>query len=170
MLPPWFMQNCTHSFSVQNYIFPLNYARKTEGNVQKSAIFQKSGINILVFRKIFVPLHPLRKKQHRGVEQLVARQAHNLEVARSNPASATTKARMLGLFSYRYAKSMLIRSILRNRKKREPLGIHASLISLANSIRFKNACEVSLLSFHLCQYLLVIAVCGLQCVLNAPIP
>ena len=83
------MQNCTHSFSVQNYIFPLNYARKTEGNVQKSAIFQKSGINILVFRKIFVPLHPLRKKQHRGVEQLVARQAHNLEVARSNPASAT---------------------------------------------------------------------------------
>ena len=57
--------------------------------MQKSAIFQKSGINILVFRKIFVPLHPLRKKQHRGVEQLVARQAHNLEVARSNPASAT---------------------------------------------------------------------------------
>ena len=29
------------------------------------------------------------KKKHRGVEQLVARQAHNLEVARSNPASAT---------------------------------------------------------------------------------
>ena len=28
---------------------------------------------------------------HRGVEQLVARQAHNLEVARSNPASATKK-------------------------------------------------------------------------------
>ena len=28
-------------------------------------------------------------KQYRGVEQLVARQAHNLEVARSNPASAT---------------------------------------------------------------------------------
>jgi hypothetical protein len=27
--------------------------------------------------------------KHRGVEQLVARQAHNLEVARSNPASAT---------------------------------------------------------------------------------
>ena len=27
-----------------------------------------------------------------GVEQLVARQAHNLEVARSNPASATTAA------------------------------------------------------------------------------
>ena len=28
-------------------------------------------------------------EKHRGVEQLVARQAHNLEVARSNPASAT---------------------------------------------------------------------------------
>ena len=29
---------------------------------------------------------------HRGVEQLVARQAHNLEVACSSPASATMKA------------------------------------------------------------------------------
>ena len=56
--------------------------------MQKSVIFQKNGINILVFPKKVVPLHPLRKK-HRGVEQLVARQAHNLEVARSNPASAT---------------------------------------------------------------------------------
>ena len=55
----------------------------------KSVIFQKNGINILVFPKKVVPLHPLRKNQHRGVEQLVARQAHNLEVARSNPASAT---------------------------------------------------------------------------------
>ena len=42
---------------------------------------------------------PLRK--HRGVEQLVARQAHNLEVARSNPASATTEARpQVGLFLF----------------------------------------------------------------------
>ena len=31
--------------------------------------------------------HEFRK--HRGVEQLVARQAHNLEVACSSPASAT---------------------------------------------------------------------------------
>ena len=36
--------------------------------------------------------HPLKKK-HRGVEQLVARQAHNLEVARSNPASATKEGK-----------------------------------------------------------------------------
>ena len=85
------MQNCTLSFSVQNYDFPFKYARKWQGNVQKNVFFQKSGLKFLVFRKIFVPLHPLRKKQHRGVEQLVARQAHNLEVARSNPASATTK-------------------------------------------------------------------------------
>ncbi len=32
------------------------------------------------------------KTSHRGVEQLVARQAHNLEVACSSPASATIKA------------------------------------------------------------------------------
>ena len=32
-------------------------------------------------------LHP--QKKNRGVEQLVARQAHNLEVACSSPASAT---------------------------------------------------------------------------------
>ena len=54
--------------------------------------FQKSRINICVIQKILVPLHPLKKK-HRGVEQLVARQAHNLEVARSNPASATKTSR-----------------------------------------------------------------------------
>ena len=35
-------------------------------------------------------------KKHRGVEQLVARQAHNLEVACSSPASATiTIAKLL---------------------------------------------------------------------------
>ena len=45
---------------------------------------------VCIIKKIVVPLHPLKKK-HRGVEQLVARQAHNLEVARSNPASATTE-------------------------------------------------------------------------------
>ena len=31
------------------------------GNVLKSMFFQKSGTNILVFRKKVVPLHPLRK-------------------------------------------------------------------------------------------------------------
>ena len=43
---------------------------------------------ICTFQKIVVPLQPQNKK-HRGVEQLVARQAHNLEVACSSPASAT---------------------------------------------------------------------------------
>ncbi len=46
--------------------------------------------NILLFLKIILPLHPQIKK-YRGVEQLVARQAHNLEVACSSPASATKK-------------------------------------------------------------------------------
>ena len=48
-------------------------------------------------RKILVPLHPQNKK-HRGVEQLVARQAHNLEVARSNPASATMATQRVAFF------------------------------------------------------------------------
>ena len=38
------------------------------------------------FSQFVVPLHP---QKHRGVEQLVARQAHNLEVARSSRAPAT---------------------------------------------------------------------------------
>ena len=55
--------------------------------------------NIWLIQKIVVPLHPLIRKQHRGVEQLVARQAHNLEVACSSPASATTAA-FLGCFYF----------------------------------------------------------------------
>ena len=46
-----------------------------------------------MFRKKVVPLRS-KTKLHRGVEQLVARQAHNLEVARSNPASATRQGQM----------------------------------------------------------------------------
>ena len=44
-------------------------------------------------------MHPQNEK-HRGVEQLVARQAHNLEVARSSPASATQKPESFGLLSF----------------------------------------------------------------------
>ncbi len=58
---------------------------------------KKNALIILPFKQIFIPLHsqfgnelPSMVK-HRGVEQLVARQAHNLEVARSSPASATNK-------------------------------------------------------------------------------
>ena len=51
---------------------------------------------ICMFGKLVVPLHSQIRNEaqanikHRGVEQLVARQAHNLEVACSSPASATT--------------------------------------------------------------------------------
>ena len=55
---------------------------KTQNNVD----------NICIIKKKVVPLHSLNKK-HRGVEQLVARQAHNLEVACSSPASATQSSR-----------------------------------------------------------------------------
>ena len=41
-------------------------------------------------RTEFLPYLCTRKNEHRGVEQLVARQAHNLEVARSSRTSATT--------------------------------------------------------------------------------
>ena len=42
------------------------------------------------------------KNQHRGVEQLVARQAHNLEVACSSPASATTTDNILNKVFIRF--------------------------------------------------------------------
>ena len=51
-----------------------------------------------MFQKKAVPLHSqfrndvtINKEIYRGVEQLVARQAHNLEVACSSPASATNQ-------------------------------------------------------------------------------
>ena len=60
-----------------------------ERKVPKYLILALFSRNICIFQKKVVPLHPLKKK-HRGVEKLVARKAHNLEVACSNPASATT--------------------------------------------------------------------------------
>ena len=54
--------------------------------------------------------------KNRGVEQLVARQAHNLEVARSNPASATTEARRDSGFVCFFDTSVV------NTRKREPIG------------------------------------------------
>ena len=47
-------------------------------------------------------MHPLKKSMdlYRGVEQLVARQAHNLEVACSSLASATTKNALSVLFLF----------------------------------------------------------------------
>ena len=43
---------------------------------------------------------PKKDVKHRGVEQLVARQAHNLEVACSSPASATTSTLLERAFSF----------------------------------------------------------------------
>ena len=51
-------------------------------------IFQKNVSNHLV-NSAKVPTFALANEKYRGVEQLVARQAHNLEVARSSPAAAT---------------------------------------------------------------------------------
>ena len=54
--------------------------------------FKISVYNNFVISKESSTFAPANKK-YRGVEQLVARQAHNLEVARSSPASATIKPR-----------------------------------------------------------------------------
>jgi hypothetical protein len=51
----------------------------------KYLIFKKKFGNLI---NINVPLRPL----NRGVEQLVARRAHNPKVVGSSPASATTKS------------------------------------------------------------------------------
>ena len=119
-----------------------------------------------------LPLHPLNEK-HRGVEQLVARQAHNLEVARSNPASATMDER--GVFASLKGLAFFCVChlvMLGHKKIQSPGFIHDNriCISLANSIRFKNACEVTMFSFHLCEHLLVISVGRFCCVLNAAVP
>ena len=90
---------------------------------KKYAFYEKRYAKIWIFKEKAVPLHPQTREsplkeplesailQHRGVEQLVARQAHNLEVARSNPASATKRSsdRWSGLFSFcRYFQLTLI--------------------------------------------------------------
>ena len=46
-----------------------------------------------VARQLFAKNGKTVIQEYRGVEQLVARQAHNLEVARSSPASATKETR-----------------------------------------------------------------------------
>ena len=73
---------------MQNYPFYLNYPKKMHKNLQikkKSSTFAPANKGNLF-------------GLHRGVEQLVARQAHNLEVACSSPASATTEERFGVLF------------------------------------------------------------------------
>ena len=101
------------------------------------------------------------------MEQLVARQAHNLEVARSNPASATIEemqAERLAFFMSLclYVIKQNIRSsgfILDNR-----------IISLANSFVFQTIAKSYASLLHLGKHLLVITVGGLCRVLHAPVP
>ena len=71
----------------ENFLNLQIFFAQNDAKAQFYAIFLK---NIWWFRKKIVPLQPISEK-HRGVEQLVARQAHNLEVACSSPASATKK-------------------------------------------------------------------------------
>ena len=47
------------------------------------------------------PIRSVFVKNHRGIEQLAARQAHNLEVAGSSPAPATKRKHTdIGVFSF----------------------------------------------------------------------
>ena len=50
-----------------------------------------------VYGKLSIPLHS-KSRKHRGVEQLVARQAHNLEVARSSRTPATKHIKTMCFF------------------------------------------------------------------------
>ena len=69
---------------------------------EKRILSEKTYKKTCIYRKIAVTLHSLLKQDtfqtsclYRGVEQLVARQAHNLEVIRSSRISATIPAGIL---------------------------------------------------------------------------
>ncbi len=111
------------------------YRLHTTDSVCKSTHFllivqvftQKCGENEKRCRKIClsqekaVPLHPQNEK-HRGVEQLVARQAHNLEVACSSPASATLRSPILiGLLSFCYGSTLHMLPVAVLRRAKRPL-------------------------------------------------
>ena len=55
---------------------------------------QNNARKIWKFSRKVITFAPVNERKHRGVEQLVARQAHNLEVVRSSRASATNKRQM----------------------------------------------------------------------------
>ena len=77
---------------------------------------------------------PAKRKIHRGVEQLVARQAHNLEVACSSPASATTKSDFCRTFFVVAGLDMLPVAVLRRAKR--PFGPSASPASATTKSDF----------------------------------
>ena len=62
-------------------------------SVQNSLFLYTFSQNCLAVSLFFHTFAPANEKIHRGVEQLVARQAHNLEVVGSSPTSATHHSR-----------------------------------------------------------------------------
>ena len=89
MTPPIF--SIAHAcIRVQNYTFLFYCANNFRYFVLFGGKTKKLSHKNLVFSKIVCTFAPAIKK-YSGVEQLVARQAHNLEVACSSPASATNE-------------------------------------------------------------------------------
>ena len=88
------------------------------------------------------------------MEQLVARQAHNLEVARSNPASATTGTQAYAWVLFVWCILLLPFITLRYIQKRS---------ANQNGPRF-------FFLFHLGEYFLVVLVCCLDTVLDTSVP
>ena len=157
-----FIEIAHGSYSVQNYIISLNYARFRREKYSKSYFFQKNDVNICVIRKKVLPLQPLKKK-HRGVEQLVARQAHNLEVARSNPASATTIQKQV-------PKGLAFLGSVRKNIRSSGFILDNRIISLANSFVVQTIAKSHVSLLHLGEHLLVITVGGSCCVLHTTVP
>ena len=87
-----FLENCTRALLCAKLHNSFEIRKKSERKSSEKRKFIKKWDNYLCISKNLRTFAADLKKssaKHRGVEQLVARQAHNLEVARSNPASAT---------------------------------------------------------------------------------
>ena len=78
-------------------LFPSKKTFKARVFLKKRRKFNKKRRYAWLFQKLFLLLHSQTRNkpfEHRGMEQLVARQAHNLEVVRSSRAPATNRANM----------------------------------------------------------------------------
>ena len=82
------LTNKTDRFS---WVLKAILQKKTE-NTKKYGL-TKENLYAIIYRHLRV------QPKYRGVEQLVARRAHNPEVVGSSPASATTKSTENNLFS-----------------------------------------------------------------------
>ena len=92
--------DCTLQLQCAKLGFFFELSKKKVGKSSKNVDFPKKRLKYLCNSKNSCTFAADLKKSpaKSGVEQLVARQAHNLEVARSNPASATTAAGRLLFF------------------------------------------------------------------------